>query len=67
MVDKCCKKILQVSLLNSHIIIDAYLIEFSIELDEKHLAIRQNPLLQINHLIKYRMMPAKRTSLLLVN
>lgn len=43
----CCRNVLQISAVNSHILVDAYLLEFSLELNEDLTPIRHNPLYQI--------------------
>lgn len=46
LVTTCCQSILQASVVNSHVLIDAYFLEFGIEIEEKSCAVRQNPLLR---------------------
>lgn len=43
----CCRNVLQISAVNSQILVDAYLLEFSLEINEDLTPIRHNPLYQI--------------------
>lgn len=40
----CIRNVLQISSINTHLLLDAYHIEFGLEIDEKIVPIRQNPL-----------------------
>jgi hypothetical protein len=66
LITNCCRNILQISLVNSHVLLDALFLEFGVEVEERSCAVRQNPLLQPQEPIRFKYKMAAKPSLQLI-